>query len=137
MTYRFLPHTADVIVQIEAASLANVFRDAMAVVRLLVAGDTTVTTAQSHAVSLTAQAADELLLRFIRELLTQFQLDTFVPGELEIRELDPMRFEGAVMGEPFDDAKHDAQPEVKAVTRHGLSVEETSAGWRAVLVLDL
>ncbi|UCG88618.1 MAG: archease [Gemmatimonadota bacterium] len=137
MTYRFLPHTADVIVEIEATSLANVFREATSVVSHLVAGDTNVDATESRAVSLTAQAADELLLRFIRELLTQFQLETFVPGKLEIEQVDQMLLEGAVLGEPFDESKHDPQPEVKAATRHGLSVEETTAGWRAVLVLDL
>lgn len=137
MTHRFLPHTADLIVEIEASSLADVFREATTVVRHLVAGATSVGVAQSHTVSLTAQAVDELLLRFIRELLAQFQLATFVPGELEIRQLDAMLLQGTVRGEPFDDAKHEAQPEVKAVTRHGLCVEETIAGWRAVFVLDL
>jgi SHS2 domain-containing protein len=40
-------------------------------------------------------------------------------------------------GERFDDTRHEPQPEVKAVTRHQLRVEETARGWTAVMVLDL
>lgn len=137
MTFRFLPHTADVIVEIEAASLADVFREAMKVVRRLVAGKARVAGTRSFVISLAAVASDELLLLFVRELLTRFQLDTIVPAKLDIRQLDGNRLEATVHGEPFADSRHEPQPEVKAVTRHGLSVAETATGWRAVLVLDL
>jgi SHS2 domain-containing protein len=137
MTFRFLPHTADIIVEIEAGSLAAVFREATEVVRLLIAGNATVADTRSFAISLAAAAADELLLLFIRELLTQFQLDTTVPSKLDIRKLDRHRLEATVHGEPFDESRHEPQPEVKAVTRHGLSVAEAASGWHAVLVLDL
>ena len=137
VSYRFLPHTADLIVEITGASLADVFHDATAVVRNLVAGDRSVSAIESHPITLEAQSADELLIRFVRELLTQFQLDTFVPAQLEIEQLAPSQLAATVRGEPFDDSKHEPQPEVKAATRHSLSVEETDVGWRAVMVLDL
>ncbi len=137
MSYRFLPHTADLIVEIKGASLADVFHDATAVVRDLIVGDGSVEATESHSVTLEAQSPDELLIRFVRELLTWFQLDTFVPAQLEIAQLAPSRMVATIRGEPFDDSKHEPQPEVKAATRHNLSVEETDAGWRAVMVLDL
>ncbi len=137
MTYQFLPHTADVIVEIEAASLADVFLEATAVVRHLVAGNTGVSCAQSLTVSFAAPELDELLLLFVRELLTRFQLETFVPASLEIKELDGSRILAVVRGELFDATRHEPQPEVKAVTRHRLSLTETAAGWRAQMVMDL
>ena len=137
MTYRFLPHTADVIVEIEAASLGGVFHEATAVVRHLVAGDTLTCAVEELPISLTAPALDELLLLFVRELLARFQLETFVPASLEIRELNHSQILAVVEGESFDDAKHEPQPEVKAVTRHQLSVGETAGGWRAQMVMDL
>ena len=137
MSYRFLPHTADLIVEIKCASLADVFHDATAVVRDLTVGDRSVEAITSHSIELEASSPDELLIRFVRELLTQFQLDTFVPAQLEIEQLTPSQLAVTVRGEPFDDSKHEPQPEVKAATRHSLSVEETDVGWRAVMVLDL
>jgi SHS2 domain-containing protein len=137
VSYRFLPHTADLIVEIKGANLADVFHDATAVVRDLIVGDGSVEATESHSVILEAQSPDELLIRFVRELLTWFQLDTFVPAQLEIEQLVPSRMVATIRGELFDDSRHEPQPEVKAATRHNLSVEETDTGWRAVMVLDL
>jgi SHS2 domain-containing protein len=73
----------------------------------------------------------------ISELLAQFQVDTFVPVNLVVDQLSPSRILATVRGEPFDDGRHEPQPEIKAATRHNLSVEETESGWCAVVVLDL
>jgi len=137
VAYRFLPHTADLIVELEAPTLEGLFVEATSVSRNLLAGDTPVAGVERRQISLSACGAEELILQFVRELLTGFQLDTFVPAALEQLSLTKTGATALVSGEGFDPTKHEPQPEVKAVTRHQLLVEETATGWRAVMVLDL
>jgi SHS2 domain-containing protein len=137
MTHRFLPHTADVLVELEAATLGELLEEATEVTRRLLVGRTAVASTHGTAVRLTASSADELLHHYVRELLAEFQLHGFVPARLEAREVSPTRLDGLVFGEQFDERKHETQPEVKAVTRHELRVEQTASGWLATMVLDL
>jgi SHS2 domain-containing protein len=137
VAYRFLPHTADLIVELEAPTLEGLFVEATSVSRSLLAGDTPVAGVEQRQISLSAPSAEELILRFVREIFTEFQLDTFVPAALEQLSITETGASVLLSGERFDPARHEPQPEVKAVTRHQLVVEETANGWRAVMVLDL
>ena len=137
MTYRFLPHTADTLVALEADTLEGLFAEATTVVRILLAGDAAVREAQAHEVCINAASGDELIHHYVRELLAEFQLDTFLPARLDPTRLSPTELVGVLWGEPFDQSRHEPQPEVKAVTWHGLCVRETESGWSARFVLDL
>jgi SHS2 domain-containing protein len=137
MVYRYLPHTADIKVEFQAVDLAQLFGDACQLVRELVAGDGEVRTTVEHRLELGAPDAGELLFRYLREALYLFAIDRFIPAQLTVRQATPTSLIGALRGEPFDPARHETQPEVKAVTRHELSVTETPGGWRAVVVFDL
>jgi SHS2 domain-containing protein len=137
VAYRFLPHTADLIVELEAPTIEGLFVEATTVSRSLLAGDTPVAGVEQRQISLSATSAEELILRFVREIFTEFQLDTFVPAALEQLSITETGASVLLSGERFDPARHEPQPEVKAVTRHQLVVEETANGWRAVMVLDL
>lgn len=137
MTYRFLPHTADVLVELESDTLAGLFDEATCVVHRLLAGSSTIARREQHTLSLTAAAPDELLHHYVRELLTLFQVKTFVPADIVLHEFHPTGLTGTVYGEKFDERKHHPQPEVKAVTRHLLAIEQIDSGWRGSMVLDL
>jgi SHS2 domain-containing protein len=141
MTHRFLAHTADIRVAIEAATLRALLEELVDVLRQLTAGDRRVEPRRAREIALQAPDAAELLLVFSRETLDAFQLDGFVPARVEIDTLTqppgPLALRGRLLGEPFDPARHETQPEIKALTRHGLAAEPTAAGWRAELLFDV
>ncbi len=137
MPHRFLPHTADTIVEIEGLSVHAVFQEATTVARLLFAGDTPVRCKEGRNISLDATGHAELLYCYLRELVVWFQIDAFLPASLETVELSETQLVGVVHGEPYVRHLHEPQPEVKAVTRHQLSFDQTKSGWRAVVVLDV
>ena len=137
MVYRYLPHTADIKVEFHATDLAELFGDACELMRELVAGEGTVNTTAEHRLELGAPDTAELLFRFLREALFLFATERFIPAHLVVHQVTPTSLIGALRGEPFDPARHETQPEVKAVTRHELLVSRTPRGWRAVVVLDL
>jgi SHS2 domain-containing protein len=137
VTYRFLPHTADLKVAIEGERFEDLFHDGLAVTRELVAGDGAAEPRERRRLVLDAPDAAELLLGFLKELLYWFATDTFAPAELEIESLSDQELRGVVTGERFDPGRHEAQPEVKAVTRHQLQVSEQDGFWLAQVVFDV
>ncbi|MBI4499561.1 MAG: archease [Gemmatimonadetes bacterium] len=137
VTYRYLPHTADVRIEIEASSLEELLADSVAVVRELVVGASQVQDRRTIQVSLTATDVGDLVWKLIRMVLDQFNTEAFVPARLEIAAVTPVRLRGTLHGEPADAARHAAQPEVKALTRHDFLVEQTPPGWRAELLFDV
>ena len=136
-----MPHTADIRVSIEAGTLRALLEDLVQVLRELVAGDRPVQARGGRLIAIQAPDPPELLLALSREVLDAFQLDGFVPARLEIDVLaqppDAPSLKGRVMGEPFDPGRHETQPEIKAVTRHGLVAEPVQGGWRAELLFDV
>lgn len=141
MTFRFLPHTADIRVCIEAPTFRALLEDLVQVLRQLTAGDRPVQPRAARVIAIEAPDPPELLLALSREVLDAFQLDAFVPARLELDVLTqppaPPSLRGRVMGERFDPTRHEVQPEIKAVTRHGLAAEPTPQGWRAELLFDV
>ena len=136
-----MPHTADIRVSIEAPTFRGLLEDLVQVLRELVAGDGPVELRTGRVIAVEAPDPPELLLALSREVLDAFQLDGFVPARLEIDTLaqppSPPSLRGRVAGEAFDPARHETQPEIKAVTRHGLVAEATPGGWRAELLFDV
>lgn len=137
MTYRFLPHTADIRVAFQAPDLAGLLDDAVEVSRRLFVGESPVDDREGRPVTIDAPDAGELLLAFLRELLFAYGTSGFLPASLIVQDLSPTRLRAHLGGEPLDPARHEAEPEVKAVTRHAFSVRETEVGWEAEVVFDV
>lgn len=137
MPYRFLPHTADIRVALEAPDLATLYRDAVALVRELVVGASPVEPRTARTLAVAGADGAETLLNFLRDLLFAYETEAFVPAALEVAAAEERAVRGTVRGERFDPARHEAEPEVKAVTRHGLTLERTDGGWRAEVVFDM
>jgi protein archease len=144
MTHRFLAHTADIRVAIDAATLRGLLEELSEVLRQLTAGARAVRPRTAREIALEAPDAAELLLVFCREVLDAFQLDGFVTARVELDTLtgplgpaSPLALRGRLVGEPFDPARHETQPEIKALTRHGLTATRAGDGWHAELLFDV
>jgi SHS2 domain-containing protein len=69
-------------------------------------------------------------------LLYLFESKRFLAREFEAA-VEESRVSATVRGETYDPARHILAHEVKAVTYHGLTVEQASDGWRAEVILDI
>jgi SHS2 domain-containing protein len=126
--YRFLPHTADIAVELRAQSERGLYEAGVAALRELLVGQSPVAQTTERPVALRGQDPTERLIHFLGDLIYAYDTERFVPAELSPT---------GVYGEPFDPARHDAQREVKAVTHHGARVERDAAGYRATLIFDV
>ncbi len=137
MSYRHLPHTADIKIEITAPSLEQVFQDATALLRELTVGSTGVEVRERRDVTVRGDTPAEQLLQFLKEGLYLFAVDGFVPAGWVSDSITPTEIQGAFEGESFDPNRHETQPEVKAVTRHDLALDRTPDGWLGTIVFDL
>jgi SHS2 domain-containing protein len=129
--YRWVDHTAELELDIEAATPEQVFEEALAAFAELV-GNGAEGRPAAHDLWLTAPDRAALLARWLEELIYLAETEQFVPqrvASLDVGRQDlRARVEG-VLGSP--------RPFVKAVTYHGLDFARREGSWRARLVLDV
>lgn len=135
--FEFFEHTADLGLRIRAAHLDDLFTEAArALFSAIVEDLTTVQPVQEVQVQLPADAVEYLLFDWLRRLLYHFDSEHLLLGQFECR-VGPAGLQGRAWGEPLDRRRHDLQHEVKALTYHGLRVEQTAAGWEAEIIVDI
>lgn len=137
MTHRSLPHTADIRIAFETATFTELLQEGLLVMRQLLAGDAAVAPRESRPVSIATGDPAEAFLGFLRDLLYLAATDGFVPATFTADGAAEFPGSGTLSGEPFDPARHEPQPEVKAITRHGFVVERRERGWYAEVVFDV
>jgi SHS2 domain-containing protein len=131
--YRWVEHTAELELQIDAESDRELFADALDAFEGLVGGDPVGEPAR-HEVFVLAEGPDpaSLLVEWIEELVFLAETEDFVPERLVSLEVGGTELRAEVEGRRGKPAHL-----VKAVTYHGLVVEERDGGWHARVVLDV
>jgi SHS2 domain-containing protein len=140
--YEPLPHTADLGVRVRGEDLGTLFANAAyGLSDNLVALDG-VRAVEARQVAAEGSDLEELLVRWLGELLFLFERDAFVGCEFEVavdaaRSDRPGSARATVRGEKLDASRHRVYSEIKAVTYHGLAVRRDESGWQADLIFDL
>jgi SHS2 domain-containing protein len=131
--YRWVDHTAELELQIDASSREGLFADALDAFEELVGGDPAGEPAR-HEVFVLAEGPDpaSLLVEWLEELVFLAETQDFVPERIVALDLGENELRAEVEGRRGKPAHL-----VKAVTYHGLSVEEHDGGWHARIVLDV
>jgi SHS2 domain-containing protein len=132
-------HTADLGLRVYGADLVDLFQTAGAgLFDVIVANREVVRDAETEQVSLAAESIEDLLLHWLNELIFRCETRHRLYGRFEVA-IDgaDCRLKASIHGEPIDRKRHLLDHEVKAATRHGLSVKRGEDGWVAELVLDI
>jgi SHS2 domain-containing protein len=135
--YEFFEHTADLGLRVRAGDLDTLFAEAArALFAVIVDNLDAVRPLQQVEVRLAGTDRDFLLFDWLRELLYRFDAEHLVFGRFEVRvTVDGLT--GTAWGEPLDRSRHELAHEVKAITYHGLRVEQTADGWLAEVIVDI
>jgi SHS2 domain-containing protein len=132
VTYRWVEHTAELELRIEAETPKQVFEDAIAAFAELVDGDDGGGDPVTHQLWLTAADRPELLARWLEELVFLADTEQFVPRQVSSLEVGRQELRARVEG-----IQGSPRPLVKGVTYHGLELARREGAWRARLVLDV
>lgn len=126
--YRFLPHTADVAVELRAQTELGLYQAGVDALRELLVGTSPVAPAAERAIEPRGADPTERLIHFLADVLYLYDTERFLPAKVTA---------SGIAGEPFDRAKHRAQREVKAVTHHGADVRVGEDGYHTIVVFDV
>jgi SHS2 domain-containing protein len=129
--YRWVEHTAELELAIEAPTEEDVFREAVAAFAELVGGGDG-SDAAARRIQLAADEPAELLADLLDELVWLADAEGFVPERVTEFELDNRGLRATVTGHHGD-----PRPIVKAATRHRLMLERHDADWQGRVVLDV
>ena len=135
--YEIFEHTADLGLRVRAASLGELFVDAArGLFSVMVSSIDAVRTGEEISFSIEADDIEQLLHDWLAELLYTFHARRLVLAEFDVA-VDGMSLTATARGEPIDTTRHDIEDEVKAITWHGLKVEQNDDGWLAEVIVDV
>jgi SHS2 domain-containing protein len=130
-------HTADLGLRIEAETLEELFVEAaQGITAQIVENVAEIAPTDELTIEKQGTEIDYLLFDWLDELIYQYEVHSRVFVKFEIKLTDD-GFTATLRGEQVDRDKHVLSHEVKAVTYHGFSVEETEKGWRAEFIVDI
>lgn len=137
-SYNYLPHTADVKFEAFGITLRDLFRNAGLATCNAMYDPKKVFGKDHVTVELQAESAEQLLHRFLEEIL--FLIDTkqmlFNDFRLLIDERKN-KMTAEFVGEPIDAEKHTIKALVKAITWHQFELQKLKQGWRCVAIVDV
>lgn len=135
--FEIFEHTADVGLRVTADDLNGLFAEAgRGFFWLIVENLEEVQAVQEVTVELETSDLESLLLDWLSELLFRFETEYVVLKEFEVK-VDGTRLRATGRGEPLDTERHEVHFNIKAVTYHGLRVEQGKDGWLAELIFDI
>ncbi len=135
--FEVFDHTADLGLRIQAPDLNGLFAEAgRALLAVIVSNPDAVQPREQMSVRVDGEKPEYLFVDFLTELLFLFESKQFLGGEFKIVS-DERGLTATVRGETCDPDRHQLAHEVKAVTYHGLVVEESHDGWWAEVILDI
>jgi len=135
--YETFEHTADLGLRIRAPDLDGLFAEAGRALFSAIVENLDVVEAREQ-LDFHIEGTDRELLLFdwLKELLYRFDTSHVLLSKFQVR-VEKSGLSAAVWGEPLDPARHALAHEVKAITYHGLRLEQTPDGWLAEVIVDI
>ena len=135
--YETFEHTADLGLRIRAPDLDTLFAEAArALFSIIVENLESVQPVHKVEIRLPSEETEYLLFDWLKSLLYHFDVEHMLFGRFEAK-VHEHGLLGTAWGEPIDRARHVLDHEVKAITYHGLKVEQTGDGWLAEVIVDI
>ncbi len=135
--YEAFEHTADLGLRIQAPELHTLFAEAgEALFAAIVENLERIRPVESRSLSLRNDAPELLLFDWLNELLYLCDTQHLLFNKFDVN-LKGNHLEATVWGEPRDRERHQLSHEVKAITYHGLRLDQVPGGWLAEVIVDI
>ncbi len=135
--FEIFEHTADLGLRVRAPTLSELMTDAaQGLFAMVVENLESVQPVVARDFHVTGSDWTYLLFDWLNELLYVCDTERLAFSRFDVQ----MTAEGltaTARGEPLDPARHHLTHEIKAITYHGLKVEETKNGWLAEVIVDI
>jgi SHS2 domain-containing protein len=135
--YEPLSHTGDMGMLVYGRDVPELFMHAAWAMFDLMSDATLIRPLQTIPVTVEGSDLEDLLVRWLSELLYLYDTQRFLYCAATFTTLEPTRLAATVQGESFDAARHPIDTEIKAVTYHQIAVTQAAGRWQAQVIFDL
>ncbi len=137
--YKTIDHTADLGIELEAETLKDLFEKAALSLTHLILGEIPEQQekAETYKVEIKGEDLSDLMMNWLSEVLYLFEGEKKITCGLHIDYIDSKRLTATLTLIRFDERKHEAQYEIKAVTYHQLDVTKKDGHWKARVIFDV
>ncbi len=137
--YEIFDHTADMGLYIYGRDRKELFAAAAEALMAQLTNPDRIKPKMEREIILEAESAEELLRKWMAELLYLYQAESWLTSGVNFSDLTDTTLKATVLGENLDKSRHEQKLEIKAVTWHRLRIEKTGSkgNLRATVVLDI
>jgi SHS2 domain-containing protein len=136
-SYQILEHPADLGIEARGADLREAFEAAAEGLISLMVEIHPVSALEFRQIELESEDWEQLLVKWLGEILYLFAGEKFISMEFKINQLHRQGLKAEVHGEKLHLDKHVTRMDVKAVTYHQILVSESAEGGRVRVFLDI
>lgn len=134
MPYKFLDHTADIALRVNADTLEQLFIDS-AKGMFDIIGNPGYGVDQKVEIDLKAETPEDLMHDWLSELLYVYEIDNISFSKFKFKNIDGKRLTATAYGQVVD--AENAKKEIKAITYHRLKVKKDKKGYSVDIVFDI
>ena len=136
-SYEIINHTADLGIIVKGRNIRELFVNAAnAMIDLMVKADIHDKGATRNLI-VEGQDLPDLMVRWLSEILYLFNGEHKLVRAIEIGSISSTRLQSELNVVSLNRTRHEILREIKAVTYHQISVEETVEGWEARIIFDI
>jgi SHS2 domain-containing protein len=136
-SYQILEHPADLGIEARGADLREAFEAAAEGLIALMVDIDTVSAMESRQIELESEDWEQLLVKWLGEILYLFAGEKFISVEFKIHQLHRKGLKAEVFGEKLHLVKHITRMDVKAITYHQILASESLEGGKIRVFLDI
>lgn len=122
--YKILEHPADMGIEAYGKNLIEAFEQSAIALMSIILDTSNIETTEIRLVEIHASEYEQLLVKWLAEILYLYDGEDFVPGKFEINTLTREYLNVTIGGEKFNNIKHPTKMDVKAITYHQILVQE-------------
>ncbi len=139
MPYELIDHTADLGIAVTAGSMEALFETAAHAMFEQITDTRTLTGSLKTRLTITGIDREDLMINWLRELLFLWNGREYLFKQAGIEKITDtgLTLTARVWYDSFDRQIHQIFADIKAVTYHGIRVEQTDAGWQATIIFDV
>jgi len=131
MSYKFLEHTSDIIIEAEGSSFENALEE---VANGMITQMGSKKAKKSESIRLEIEEREnkeDMVVAVLSEIVAVCDYEPFTPASARIKKADK-KIEVELKGE-----RKPPENIIKAVTYHGLKIERIESGWRITVLFDI
>jgi len=137
MTYELIDHTADVGICVTESTVKGLFATAAYGMFEQITEPEKLNGTHTKEIHVKGIDRPDLLINWLRELLWCWTIDNCLISELDITDMEYDHLSAKISYDEFDPKTHEILKDIKAVTYHGISVDQTDDGWMATIIFDV